>query len=1192
MVLGGSRMNKIYVEKKPEFRSKNLQLQREIEALYGFELEDLRIINLYYRPQEFSEEIINKIFFDSALDLKSYSFEPPTGYRHLRTEFLPGQFDQRSYWASKCLELLEEEEEIYFSHIYLFKGLPDEKWEEVKDFFINPVESFERDLEDFSLAQPRRDKDITYQSMEDIFTLDGEDFCLKHNLAMTGADLAVIEDYFKEEGRAPTYSELRLLDTYWSDHCRHTTFNTELCQIDFSKNNLSLAEEVFAYYEKNRSLYSKKPPSLMELAIFSMRKEKAQGNLEDLEESEEINACSIERNFAGEDYLIMFKNETHNHPTEIEPFGGAATCLGGAIRDPLSGRSFVYQAMRVSGARDPKDPRVLPGKLPQQIISTRAAQGYSSYGNQIGICTGHVKEYYHPGFEAKRLEAGFVIGSAKRSHVVRGIPKKGDLLLLLGGATGRDGIGGASGSSKSHQEDVATGAASEVQKGNAPEERKLQRFFRMEDIGPKIVRCNDLGAGGISVAFGEIAPGLEIEIEDVPTKYKEIYPWEILLSESQERMALVIEPRDLELFKKRAKEEDLSLTVIGKITDKERFIVSHGGKVLVDLHRDFIEAAGAPQRADVEVEPIKLDLYPYKKELDSKELLEASQQGLVEMFDSSVGGLNVVSPYGGKRKKSFVDGMVSKIPGVKTDDVTIASQGFDPYLAQWSPFHGAEMAVMQSISKNLVLGGDLKGLRLSFQEYFEALGKDPKKWAKPFMALLGANRVLHHFKLASIGGKDSMSGSFFWEGGEIHVPPTLISFCVNTGKLAHVRTSEFKKAGSELYLYEIPLREDYCIDLEGAKKALEGYISDREKILSASVVTLSLVHTAENAAFGNHLGCQLLEDGHPLGSILVEVEAGSKLTGARLVGRTIEEAELHLKGEKRCLDASLKKKEAHLDPIFELGMTLAPEKAMEKKSFLQEGKKERVKVFIPIFPGTNSEDEFGNKFEEEGAEVDRWVFSTSDMDSSLTTLAKKIKECDILGLAGGFSAADEPEGSAKFIATVFRTKKVKDAFHELVDQKGLVIGICNGFQALVKLGVFYNGRIEEADKVTMGLTYNDLGRHQSALVRIRCLNQNSPWLSNVEEQNYWCPISHGEGRFFMTEEDRQLLVSRKQIATVYVDNPNGSMMDIEGLLSPDGRIFGKMGHNERLGPDLFVNIDHKKDMDIFSAGLEHFRRAK
>ncbi|NLY37507.1 MAG: phosphoribosylformylglycinamidine synthase [Tissierellia bacterium] len=1183
-------MNQIYIEKKPEFRSHNEQLKREIQALYDFELQDLRIINLYYRPQEFSEEIINKIFSEPALDLMSSSFTPPAGYRVLRTEFLPGQFDQRAFWASKCLEILGEEEEIYSSHIYLLKGVSEDKWEQVKSFFINPVESYERELQDFSAPSLRTDEDITYKPMEDLFEITGEDFCAKYNLAMEGEDITYVRDYFAKEGRPPSFSELRLIDTYWSDHCRHTTFNTELREIDFSMNNLPLAEKVFNHYDEKRLLYTKKPRSLMDLAIFSIRKEKAAGNLEDLEESEEINACSIERRFGDEDYLIMFKNETHNHPTEIEPFGGAATCLGGAIRDPLSGRSFVYQAMRVTGARDPKNPRVLPGKLPQQIITKRAAQGYSSYGNQIGLCAGHIKEYYHPGFEAKRLEAGFVIASAKRSHVVRGIPKNGDLLLLLGGATGRDGIGGAAGSSKSHQEDVATGAASEVQKGNAPEERKLQRFFRLEDIGPKIVRCNDLGAGGISVAFGEIAPGLQIELKEVPTKYQGIYPWEILLSESQERMALVIEAKDLELFKKRAQEEDLSLTILGEVTHKERFVVTYKGKTLVDLRRDFIEQAGAPRKANVAVEPVDLSAYPYALEVEQEELRSASQQGLVEMFDSSVGGLNVLNPYGGKRRKSFVDGMVSKIPGVDTDDVTIATQGFDPYLAQWSPFHGAQMAVIQSISKNIVLGGDLKGLRLSFQEYFEALGKDPKKWAKPFMALLGANSILHHFGLASIGGKDSMSGSFYWEGGELHVPPSLISFCVNTGKLADVRSSEFKAAGNDLYLYEISLDANYCTDLDEAKKTLEAYIADRGKILSASVVTLSLSQAAENACFGNHLGCSLVEDGYPLGSILVEVAPGTVLSGGRLVGHTLEKPELHINEEVRCLDESLEKKEDYLRPLFELEMVKAPEEAMEKGSYEKQDKKDTVEVFIPIFPGTNSEDEFGDKFEKAGAQVHRWVFSTEDMKNSLTTLSQKIRECDVLALAGGFSAADEPEGSAKFIATVFRNKEVKEAFHDLIDRKGLVLGICNGFQALVKLGVFYNGRIEEPENITMGLTYNHIGRHQSNLVRTRCLHQNSPWLSRAQEGNYWNVVSHGEGRFFMNEKDRELLESRKQIATVYVDNPNGSMMNIEGLVSPDGRIFGKMCHNERIDEGFFINVYDGKDMDIFSAGIEQLRR--
>ncbi len=1179
-------MNRIYIEKKPEFRSLNEQMKQEIETLYGVEIEDLRILNLYYRPQAFTEEIIHNIFSEPALDDVSTTLEIPEDYRVLRTEYLPGQFDQRAYWASQCLAVLGEEDEIYSSRIYLLKGLSEEQWQQVKFFFINPVESYERELDDFSTPLPRQDEDISLLPMEDLFTLSFDEFCEEHNLAMDGDDVEVIYEYFKEEGRAPTYSELRLLDTYWSDHCRHTTFNTVLTSVDFSEGNIPEAKEVYEFYDSTRSHYTKKPRSLMDLAIFSIRKEKAAGNLQDLEESEEINACSIQRTFNGEDYLIMFKNETHNHPTEIEPFGGAATCLGGAIRDPLSGRSFVYQAMRVTGARDPKNSRVLPGKLPQQIITKRAAEGYSSYGNQIGLCTGHVKEYYHPGFEAKRLEAGFVIASAKRSHVYRGTPKAGDLLVLLGGATGRDGIGGASGSSKSHQEDVASGAASEVQKGNAPEERKLQRFYRKEDIGPKIIRSNDLGAGGISVAFGEIAEGLRVHLEEVPTKYDAIFPWEILLSESQERMAIVIDPKDLELFKERAAEEDLSLTVLGEVTEEERFVVEHQGKVLVDLSREFIEKAGAPKISKIEVEAVDFEDYPYNKELEEKDLLEASQQGLVEMFDSSIGGLNVLAPYGGKNRKSFIDGMVSFIPDVDTGDVTISTQGYDPYIAQWSPYHGGETAVLLSMVKNLVLGGDIKGIRFSFQEYFQGLKDDPKLWAKPFMALLGANRVLHHFGLASIGGKDSMSGSFYWEDGEIHVPPSLISFAVNTGKVEDVRSSDFKEVGNEIHLYEIPRKDNYTLDLQGAQGAMEAYLKDRKDILSASVVTLNLLDTLQNACFGNGLGCEVDVKEASLGSVVVEVKPGTVLTGAQQIGKVIEDHVLRTEDEEIDLAASLEKKEKHLEPIFHLSTDKAealPMQQREEETILH---KKDVKVFIPIFPGTNSEDEFGDKFEEAGAQVERWVFGTSQIEKSLETLAEKIKTCDVLALAGGFSAADEPEGSAKFIATVFRSPLVKDAFHDLMERKGLVLGICNGFQALVKLGVFYRERIEDPRDIGMGLTYNRIGRHQSALVPVRPLHKASPWLRYVEDEAYWTPVSHGEGRFFMGEEEKKLLLEKKQIATVYEENPNGSELHVEGLLSPSGRIFGKMGHNERLGENRFINVNHGKEMDIFRSAID------
>lgn len=1185
-------MNRIYIEKKQEFRSLNQQVMRELNQLYGVELEDFRIVNLFYGPQAFGDELIEELFLDASLDIQENNFEIPQGYKALRTEFQPGQFDQKLAWTKEALRLLGQEREIYSSKIYLFKGDFEDQWQEVKNYFINPVESFERELDDFSPLGAREDEDIGFDSLDDIFEMDGHDFCHIHNLAMDQADVGVIRDYFKKEGRAPKYGELRLLDTYWSDHCRHTTFNTELAKINLEDNNLAKAQEVFDFYDNNRKLYTSKPRSLMDLAIFSIRKEKAAGNLDDLEESEEINACSVERRFGGEDYLVMFKNETHNHPTEIEPYGGAATCLGGCIRDPLSGRSYVYQAMRVSGARNPMDSQVLPGKLPQQIITKRAAQGYASYGNQIGLPAGHVKEYYHPGFEAKRLEAGFVIASAKRDHVVRGIPKEGDLLLLLGGATGRDGIGGAAGSSKSHQEDVASGAASEVQKGNAPEERKLQRFFRIEDIGHRIIRCNDLGAGGISVAFGEIAEGLEIEIKNVPVKNKEIYPWEILLSESQERMALVIDKDDLQLFEDHARKEGVPLTVLGQVTAKERFVVKYDGRVLVDLDRDFIDQAGAQRTADIEVEAVDLDAYPYAGEIEDYELRTASQQGLVEMFDSSAGGLNVLNPYGGKRRKSFVDGMVSRIPGVDTNDITIASQGYDPYLAQWSPFHGGQMAVVQSIAKNLVLGGDLQGQRMTFQEYFEGLGQEPKKWAKPFMALLGANSVLHHFNLASIGGKDSMSGSFYWEDGEIHVPPSLISFAVNTGKIEDVRSPDFKEAGSEIYLYEVELNEDKTVDLDSAQAAFEGYLADRDKILSASVVTLSLKESALNAAFGNGLGVQLYREGSPLASIMVEVKQGTRLTGAKLVGRVLEQEEYLYDYKVWDLKEILEEKENHLDPVFEVSKLelVGNDSEINEEVVEEEIEKTDLRGFLPIFPGTSSEDEIIRSFKEVGLELDSWVFTDWDLEESLDTLASKIDETDLLVLAGSFSALEEPEGAAKYMELVFRQDKVKKAFHRLLDREGLVLGLDNGFEALINLGVFYEGRIEDRKRITMGLDHNRLGRYQAQMVKIAPVNKKGPWLERARDEDYWTLFSQAKGRFYMGKEDEKLLEERGQIATVFVENPSSSDKNIEGLFSPCGRIFGKLGHDERLGQGLYSNIYDGKTLDIFKSLVENTRR--
>ena len=1183
-------MYQLYVEKKPPFRVKEARYRREIEQILGYPIEDVRVINLYYRPHEFSPAAIESVLSEPLQDTVMSELVVPPDYLAIRMEYLPGQFDQRAYWAGECLSLLGESREIYSSTILLIQGVRPEDEDRLAGQLINPIEARRRELADYSRSAERHDEDMSFVRIDNFAQQSPQDLIDQYDLAMNRDDVAVIQAAYLETD--PTWTELKLLDTYWSDHCRHTTFLTELKSFDLSQLNVAAAHDIHQRYLAERTELTQKPVSLMDLAVWSMRQFRTRPD-HDLEISEEINACSIKRQVNGQPYLIMFKNETHNHPTEIEPYGGAATCLGGAIRDPLSGRAQVYQAMRITGAKDPLAGDTLPGKLPQAVISQRAAEGFSAYGNQIGLCAGHIKEYFHPGFEAKRMECGFVIAATPQSHVTRGNPQPGDRLLLIGGATGRDGIGGAAGSSKEHTEGVLEGSSAEVQKGNAPEERKLIRFFRHREIGPRIIRCNDLGAGGISVGFGELADGLEIEINQVPVKYEDIYPWEIVLSESQERMALVVSPDDVDLFMQIAREENLICRDIGSVISQPVFRIQHDGKTLVELSRSLLNSAGASRQADVVAERVVFEDYPYGVGDERRtELLRASQQGLVEQFDASIGASNLLNPYGGKTQKSFVEGMVSLIPapGNQTD-VSIVSVGYDPYIAHWSPYHGGEYAVLESIAKNLALGGQIDGLRFTFQEYFERLGEDPKRWAKPYLSLLGANRVLRHFGLPSIGGKDSMSGSYQAADRELKVPPTLVSFAVNTGTAERVISPELKDEPSHLVMFRAYKQPDMSFDLERTEASYRAFIDQVSagNVLAASVVTDSLERTLLNMAKGNLVGAKLdLISADFYNTILAQVKQPAGDVLGEIGGNDII-----INGEVISIEDRIAADDAVLAELYPLSRQRSVKLEWNRHPHeINPNPLDEVRVLLPVFPGTNSEDDLSRAFEQAGAITRQLVLvnQAGEIEAAIDQLAEAIDQTDILALAGGFSAADEPDGSAKFIATVFRNPQVKDAFHRLIDRGGHVIGICNGFQALVKLGVFENNRIENPADVTMSLTFNTIGRHQAKYVTTRLISNASPWLQQaIVGQDYPVPISSGEGRFYADEDSLARLQERSQIITTYLDNPNGSAWGIEGLVSPNGQILGKMGHTERAG--VAINIPGQSYLGLFESIVTYLKGA-
>ena len=1268
-----SSVRRVYVEKKPAFAVQAKDLRHELRKYLGVSgLTGVRVL-IRYDVENISDDVFEKacktVFAEPPVDtLYKESFEMAENARVFSVEFLPGQFDQRADSAVQCVKFLNEEEEpvIRSATTYVIEGeVSNEEFEAIKHHCINPVDSREIGMEKPETLVAK------FEEPADVAILDGfqdmPEAELKKrydslNLAMTFKDFLHIQNYFKsEEHRDPSMTEIRVLDTYWSDHCRHTTFSTELKNVAFTDGYYrEPIEGTYQKYLADRAEIFKgredKFVCLMDLALMAMRKLKKEGKLDDQEESDEINACSIvvpvEIDGKTEEWLVNFKNETHNHPTEIEPFGGAATCLGGAIRDPLSGRTYVYQAMRVTGAADPtvSVKETLKGKLPQKKLVREAAHGYSSYGNQIGLATGYVKEIYHPDYVAKRMEIGAVMGAAPRKDVKRMTSDPGDIIILLGGRTGRDGIGGATGSSKVHTEASIEVCGAEVQKGNAPTERKIQRMFRRPEVSRLIKKCNDFGAGGVSVAIGELADGLNIYLDKVPKKYAGLDGTEIAISESQERMAVVVDPKDVEEFLKYANEENLEAVEVAVVTESPRLVLIWRDKEIVNISRAFLDTNGAHQETDVKAEiPSRENKYFTKPEVtDVKEkwlsmladLNCCSQKGLVEMFDSSIGAGSVLMPYGGKYQLTETQAMVAKLPVLegKTDTVTMMSYGFDPYLSSWSPYHGAIYAVIESVSRIVAGGGDFSKIRFTFQEYFRRMTEDPARWSQPFLALLGAYDAQLGFGLPSIGGKDSMSGTF----NEIDVPPTLVSFAVDVASDKTMITPELKKAGNKLVLLKIE-RDAY--DLPDYEKIMDQYHKFFEDVKAGRIVSAyaldgnGLAAALSKMAFGNHKGVKIdaqvaKEDlfAADFGSIVAEVPADkvAELTIAGIVvGEVEDDAVLSYGDVKVTMEEALTAWKGTLEKVFktvsgaEKNDGPAPESIEAQQAadggtidengcyhagsvYVCKHKVAKPRVFIPVFPGTNCEYDSTKAFERAGAEVDVKVFknlTAEDIRDSVNIFAKAIDQAQIIMFPGGFSAGDEPDGSAKFFATAFQNAKMKEAVTRLLEERdGLALGICNGFQALIKLGLVPYGKITGQTPDSPTLTYNTIGRHISKMVYIKVVTNKSPWLAQAELGATYCsPASHGEGRFVASEEWIKKLYENGQIATRYVDadgnvqlndeewNVNGSYYAIEGITSPDGRVLGKMAHAERRGDSVAINIFGEQDMKIFESGVAYFK---
>ena len=1248
-------VRRVFVEKKADYAVAAKELRHEIRRYLGImDVTGVRVL-IRYDVENISDDTFEKacsgVFAEPPVDIL-YREEYPVseGDRSFSVEFLPGQFDQRADSAEQCIRFIKEDESpvIRTATTYVIEGdISDDEFEAIRNHCINPVDSRE--------AADEKPETLvtTFDEPADILVFGGfsemqEDELKKLydslGLAMTFKDFQHIQRYYSgEEHRDPTMTEIRVLDTYWSDHCRHTTFSTELKDVQFDDGYYRKPiEDTYREYLKDHSeIFAGREDKfvcLMDLALMAMRRLKREGKLDDQEESDEINACSIvvpiKVDGVEEEWLINFKNETHNHPTEIEPFGGAATCLGGAIRDPLSGRTYVYQAMRVTGAADPtvsvKD--TLKGKLPQKKLVREAAHGYSSYGNQIGLATGLVKEIYHPDYVAKRMEIGAVLGAAPRRAVIRENSDPGDIIILLGGRTGRDGCGGATGSSKVHTEESIETCGAEVQKGNPPTERKIQRLFRREEVSRLIKKCNDFGAGGVSVAIGELADGLRVELDKVPKKYAGLDGTEIAISESQERMAVVVDPKDVDEFMSYAKEENLEATKVAVVTEEPRLVLIWRGKEIVNLSRAFLDTNGAHQETDVEVEMPERENSLFKKNEigDVREawlntlsdLNVCSQKGLVEMFDGSIGAGSVFMPHGGKYQLTETQAMVAKVPvqNGKTDSVSMMSYGFDPYLSSWSPYHGAVYAVTESIAKIVAAGGDYRKIRFTFQEYFRRMSEDPKRWSQPFAALLGAYAAQIGFGLPSIGGKDSMSGTF----QDIDVPPTLVSFAVDMALDKDIITPELKKAGNKLVWLRIE-KDEYDLPVYG--QIMDQYGKFEEDIRAGRIVSAyaldrhGVIAAVSKMAFGNRKGVKIEHNMDPrelfapaFGDIIAEVEDGQvgNLQITYTVIGEVTDADSFEYGNVRIgIDEALGAWTGTLEKVFATKSEESSDKTIEEKLFntsdihICSHKIGQPTVFIPVFPGTNCEYDSTRAFERAGAKVVTKVFrnlDAEDIRSSVDEFEKAIGQAQMIMFPGGFSAGDEPDGSAKFFATAFQNAKIKEAVEKLLNERdGLALGICNGFQALIKLGLVPYGKIVGQTEDSPTLTYNTIGRHISKMVYTKVVTNKSPWLMGAELGGvYTNPASHGEGRFVADDEWIRRLFENGQVATQYCDpegnttmneewNVNGSYCAIEGITSPDGRVLGKMAHSERRDLSVAINIYGEQDMKIFESGVKYFK---
>ena len=1227
---------RIYVEKKPQFAVDGGAVLADLNVALGIKtVENVRIINRYdceKLPKENFEAAVPTVFSEPPVDEVYYELpKPAADERMFAVEFLPGQFDQRADSAAQCIQMLcpGERPVVKYAKIYVLKGkISDDEFARIKHYLINAVESRECGFDKYDTLE------VKYTIPTSVETLTGfinktdaelADFVIHYGLAMDNDDIKFCQDYFKSEHRDPTITEIRMIDTYWSDHCRHTTFGTIIDNADIKPSYIA---DTYAEYKADRHELGRdnKPLCLMDIATLAAKKLKKDGILKDLDESEEINACSVrikvDVDGKDEDWLLMFKNETHNHPTEIEPFGGAATCLGGAIRDPLSGRSYVYQAMRVTGASDPLLPveKTIKGKLPPRKITTTAAAGYSSYGNQIGLATGHVAEIYHPGYMAKRMEIGAVIGAAPAENVRRERPAPGDIIILLGGRTGRDGCGGATGSSKAHSIQSLDTCGAEVQKGNAPEERKLQRLFRNPDATKLIKRCNDFGAGGVSVAIGELADGLEIDLNAVPKKYDGLDGTELAISESQERMAVVVAPEDADKFRALASKENLESTPVAVVKSEPRLRMNWNGRTIVDISREFLNSNGAEKHTDVAVPDVKVSYSTGRKNTSADwegmvtDLNICSQRGLVQRFDSTIGGATVLMPFSGKTQQTPVQAMAAKLPvlNAKTDTTSIMAWGFDPAVSTQSPYHGAVCAVVESIAKVVAAGGTYEHCWLTFQEYFERTQGKPERWGKPFAALLGAYRAQLEMGCGAIGGKDSMSGTF----EHIDVPPTLVSFAVSTAKAPDVISAEFKAAGHKIGYIAPKYDENGLPVFDSVKevfRTVEKLIKDKKAVSVWSIAHGGVAEGIFKMSLGNQIGAKLdkLTDEElftPVyGAFIMELTG--EADGVKTIGETVADYTI-TSGDVKLDVASLEKKwDGVLEPIFKAQL---PEKPAPEKISYTGGcelkhssvKVAKPRVLIPVFPGTNCEYDMANAFNRYGGDSEIFVIrnlSAQDMEDSVSEFTKHIENSQIIAIPGGFSGGDEPEGSAKFINAFFRNPKIKDAVESMLYARdGLMIGICNGFQALIKLGLVPFGKIVPLTAESPTLTYNTIGRHQSQLTLTRICTNKSPWLSccNVGDIHN-IPISHGEGRFVAPESVIKQLIANGQVATQYVDlsgnptmdvafNPNSSMYAIEGIISPDGRVLGKMGHTERLTDNVAKNVSGNKEQLLFKGGVDYF----